>query len=117
MDQFDIWIGLVEVRPRPGVRVLGRDQVGAYVTTLALAVDAENYSRVVALSLDSLGLNMIACDEIEPLSERLTRFEVEDSVREIAKCLSDNNRVEFCAFHTYPLNSMRGSNNRITGAR
>lgn len=107
MDSVDVWIGLVEVRPRPGVLVLGSDQVGAFVTTLALAVDADDYALVVAHSLDSLGLNVIKCDEIGRLSERLTHFELEESVRDMAACLNENNTVGFSAFHTYPLKKAR----------
>lgn len=98
----NIWIGLVEVKPRPGTDFLGSDEKGAYVTTLALAQDAKDFETVVAQALDALGLDMIGTDETELYSERIARFEVDQLVRDSAQSLSEANCVSFCTFHTFP---------------
>jgi hypothetical protein len=105
-----VWIGCVEVTGRPGNPVLGLDDAGAYVIALALASNPTDYRKQVVKASNALGLEVLQCDDIEPLCDRLAKYEVDLSVQELADQLGPRNPVLFDCFCKYPFEDGKTDN-------
>lgn len=67
-DGSEVWIGLVEIRQRPGAGVL-LDSNDALVNTLAIARDIDEHATSVRHAFDSLGFVVKGIEDPEPLSK------------------------------------------------
>ncbi len=96
----EIWIGLVGVTPQPGNNLLG-DAKGAYVNVLASATSAAKYTTKVKGALKEIGLNLIEIDDLEPLSERLSKWTVDEEIITMAQTVRKIDSVAFGTFYEY----------------
>ena len=70
---------------------------------IALANSEADVISKVAIAADALGLDVVDCEEIEPLRERIRRFSVEEAVLELADRVTEAEPVGFDEFCTFPL--------------
>jgi len=66
-EQFEVWIGLVEVAPLPGSATLDKKAFGAYTNFLVWANCREEFCRVVDQCLTTLELRFVEAEDVEPL--------------------------------------------------
>lgn len=98
--QKDIWIGLVGVTPQPENDLLG-DAKGAYVNVLASATSASEYTDKVKRALHEAGLSLIEIENPEPLSERLSKWSVDEEIMTMAETVRRIDSVTFGTFYKY----------------
>lgn len=97
----NVWIGLVNVVAMPGSDVLGED-AGAYVNALAMSSSSQNFEDLVRDALSDLGLDALEFEDVEVLSGRVERFDVEGSLLDLAEEVRGAGGVRFGDFHAYP---------------
>jgi hypothetical protein len=96
------WIGLVEVRPRPGVDRL-EGAVGAFVNVLVWTADFKQYRELALRELADSGFDVVKIEDAEPLADRLERGAVvRPELLLKAALLNKGNRVEWDSFYSYP---------------
>jgi predicted GTPase len=102
-----VWIGVVEVRPKPGVEVFESafdpTNVGAFATALVMALDETDSKTKLQNKLDLLGLDLIDFTEIDLLSERTKQYSVDREVLALADQLDEANPVGLDEFAVFPL--------------
>jgi hypothetical protein len=97
-----VWIGLVGVTPQRGAkRVLSAAAKGAFVNALAYAADEAEYKTAVEQALAGLGLAAHEFEDVETLSERTSKWEVDDELRLLADEVATTGDVRFGTFHNY----------------
>lgn len=96
----EVWIGLVEVRPRPGNVVLGQ-ALGAFTNVLAWASDASDYEARVRGALAANDFDVLAVSEAEPLRERDRRTGVVQALVDLARQVTEDDAVQFDTFQSY----------------
>lgn len=94
------WIGLIEVVPLEGSEFL-QGAAGAFVNVAALANSAEDYRMMVEGALIELELRLVDIEDAEPLSSRLSKWQVEDEIKDMAKTVERVGSVAFGTFDTY----------------
>lgn len=94
------WIGLAHVRPWEGNTLLGNG-IGAFVPVVGLANSSDELATLAATLLYHHEFEVIEVDDIELLSHRLQRHQVESDLLSIADELSEDNRVQLGAFQVY----------------
>ncbi len=98
-----VWIGLVEVRQRPGAGVL-MDRNGAHVNVLAMAASSSGYHRAVAEALDNMGFDLVEIEDPEPLCQRRQAFEVSDDLLALANEVAQDGVTRMGTFFTWMSN-------------
>jgi hypothetical protein len=97
-----IWIGLVGVVPRPGSNTLSGGQAkGAFVNALAFVSDEEEYKIAVQRAASELGLETFEYEDVERFSDRVSKFEVNDTLKSLAEEAESTGSVKFGTFHNY----------------
>jgi hypothetical protein len=96
----EVWIGLVEVRQRPGAGVM-LDRNEAFTNALARANDQTSYRQAVEHALDELGFDLVSIEDAEPLRERVANFEVAGDLLELAGMVEIGGAPRFGEFHTW----------------
>lgn len=96
----EVWIGLAEVRPRPGDTLLGR-AVGAFVNVLALAPSPEGFLHLATDALNEYAFDVAAISDVERLSERIRRAGVVPYIEQLATELTPQTPVLFDNFQSY----------------
>ncbi len=97
---FDVWIGVVGVRPIPGnTRLEGAE--GAYVNALALVSNAADYELVVTRALRELEFSVFEFDDVETFADRVKTATIEDGLEELASVVRRTGRVQFGIFHRF----------------
>lgn len=96
----EVWIGLADVRPRPGNDVFD-DAPGAYTSFVALADDRDDALRVVAFHFDRLGFETKEIEDLEPIEDRLDSHGVSDEILDLVTELSRTTAVVHGVFHIY----------------
>ena len=97
-----LWIGLAEVRPLPGCKLL-EEAKGAYVHVMAWANDVNEFRNAVILRVAELALQLADLREIEPWAIRNSGddpirdefFEMQNRIRD------DIESVAFGRFHAW----------------
>lgn len=97
---MDVWIGLAHVKPKPGNAVL-EGAVGAFVPSLALAVDESDYASKVAALLESYDFDVLGLEDVERLDERRRRFAVGKEILALVQGLCPENPVAVSYFDAY----------------
>lgn len=97
-----IWIGLAEVEPLPGCKLLDEAR-GAYVHAMAWANDADEFKQMVTLRAADLNLRVVEIRDTEPWAIRNTsdeplREEFYDMQQRIS---ADVSAVAFGRFHAW----------------
>lgn len=98
--QEAVWIGLVAVVPQPGSRTLN-DAKGAYVTAVAFVADRNAFEFVVAKALNELNLAPFEFEDVEPISERVSKWVVDDNLLELASEVESGGGVRFGTFYNF----------------
>jgi hypothetical protein len=96
----EVWVGFVEVVHRPGAGVL-LDRNGAYVNVLALAADVLEYAEQVRAALRDAGFDVVAMEDVEPLSRRRERYALQQDLLTLAQDVETSGLVRFGTFHTW----------------
>ncbi len=96
-----IWIGLVEVRPLPGCKLL-EEAKGAYAHAMAWAETAEDFQKMAALRAADLSLEIVEFRDIQPWSIRNAGDELRDEFYQMEQRIaSDVRQVVFGRFHAW----------------
>jgi len=95
-----VWIGLAHVRPWATNRALG-DSSGAFVPVVGLATDADDLATLAATLLYHHQFDTVEVDDIELLSIRQKKHNVEHDLLSMAKELRDDDKVRLGAFQVY----------------
>jgi hypothetical protein len=98
----EVWIGLVEVVPRPGTDLLGSVS-GAFVNFLVLATNESEYRDRVQTATSECGLKTVKIEDIEPLRMRLSRTSIDDELMSLAEEIEKRGGFKFGTFHTFTL--------------
>jgi hypothetical protein len=98
--QIKIWIGLAKVSNIPGQNLLNGAK-GAYVNILAMASSSSDFKDKVKKSVIDLGLNLLHIEDVELFSERSKNYEITESIKNLAKEVSETKELRFGNFHTF----------------
>jgi hypothetical protein len=98
----DKWIGVAEVRGRPGNGRIEPGVEGAFVVVVALAMSATDFEHQVMRALAGLKLELVTIEDPELLSQRVATRKVDDDVLALADGLSRTRRVAFYEFCIFP---------------
>jgi hypothetical protein len=79
-----VWIGLLDLRPRPGNDLLG-DAGGAYVHALAPAESREEFVAVWTRLMEDADYDVLSIEEAEPFDDRQRRDRPHPRLVEIAQ--------------------------------
>jgi hypothetical protein len=98
------WIGVAELRQRPGVQDLGPNR-GGFVTVVLFARDRLEFEDRIRVTMAEMGFDVVKVDEVEPYDQRTSTYEVDQSLRTAADRLvpASDESVAFGRFHTFPL--------------
>jgi hypothetical protein len=98
----ELWIGMVEVRPKQGCEVL-EGAKGAFVTVVTWAASATQYKRKAALVLGELNLLVVGVENAEPVDVRRERQGGFDETIEdvISRAESNPNAIIYSTFHLF----------------
>ena len=96
-----IFIGLAHVVTNKAAAGVLKGAKGAYVNILCLVLNEAEFIVEVSRVLMSMGLNLVDVEDIEKISERIKKYEIEDSLLSLADQLSEGKKVMFGRFHTY----------------
>lgn len=75
---------------------------GAYVNILGFVLDEAEFISEAINVLNTLGLNMVEIEDVEPFSARLDKYEVDEKLLNLTKQVADMHKVMFDSFYTYP---------------
>lgn len=95
-----VWIGLAEVRQRPGAQVL-MDRNHAVVNVLALSRDEREFRATVASALSAAGFDLVDLEDPESLQVRRSRYMVDDGLLLLADRVLSTGTPQFGNFHTW----------------
>jgi hypothetical protein len=97
---FDVWIGLVEVRPLPGNDTLAGDP-GAFANALTIAGDAEDFCTRVANFFRGEGFEVLSCESVERLEDRARGVALPEEMAELGDAARETSEVQFDTYFTY----------------
>jgi hypothetical protein len=95
-----VWIGLVGVFDETNERLL-EGAHGAYVNVLALARDSEDYQEQIEMALRRKGLRVFEIEELESFESRVGRCEVESTLKDLAKQVTETGLVTCGKFYPF----------------
>ena len=101
-NQKRVFIGMAHVLANPLTGDVLNGAKGAYVNILGFFVDEAEFIAEAMNVLDTIGLNMVDIEDVEPFSARLDKYEVDEKLLDLAKQVADMHQVMFDSFHTYP---------------
>jgi hypothetical protein len=94
------WIGLARVEPRPKNDALGK-ATGAFVASIALAGNSEDFVRKTTEALNNLGFDVLEIEDIELFENRAQRHAIAPDVLRLAEVVNEEMPVALAAFHSY----------------
>ena len=97
---FDVWIGLVEVRPLPGNELLDGDP-GAFANTLTVAGDAEDFCTRAANFFRGEGFEVLGFENVERLDDRASDGALPDEMLLLGEQASESSEVHFDTYFRY----------------
>ena len=98
----EVWIGLVGVVPRPGSKTLGGgSSKGAYVNALSYASNEGEYREKVLAALARLELEAFAFEDVESISDRTSKYELDEKLQALVDEVATHKDVRFGAFHNF----------------
>jgi hypothetical protein len=102
MEQPELWIGLVELKP---LQRAAHDAAGAFTNIVTWASDIGEFrakSEVIAAILDQY---VIDVEQAEPLAERASKSELTEEVADmVLRAESNPEAIVYGTFHRYPFN-------------
>lgn len=100
--QNEVWIGLVGIIPQEGNESLGVHAAGAYVNVLSLARDRNDYQQIIESEFGKRGFQVFDLEDVEPLQDRVQKYDVERSVIELGEEVTRTGRIQYGTYHTFP---------------
>lgn len=100
--QRQVFIGMAHVLANPLTGDVLDGAKGAYVNILGFVVDEAEFIAEAMHVLNTIGLNMVDIEDVEPFSARLDKYEVDEKLLDLAKHVADLHQVMFGSFYTYP---------------
>ncbi len=97
----EVWIGLITVKPKPGNKFFDKNSKGAYVNILAWADRKSEFQSEVKHALDDYFLKLIEMEDVEPLSMRQGKFNVDSKLIDLSVEVENTGKVRFSTFHYY----------------
>jgi hypothetical protein len=97
---FDVWVGLVEVRPLPGNDELEGDP-GAFANTLTVAGDADDFCTRAANFFRGEGFEVVSFEHVERLADRGTDIPLPDEMLRLGELARETSGVQFDAYFRY----------------
>jgi len=97
----EVWIGLVNIKPKPGNTLFDKDVIGAYVNVLAQATNINEYSNEVVKMLNNYNVKLINIEDAEPLSIRRSNFNVDDNLIKLSLEVEQTGKPRFGQFHFF----------------
>lgn len=96
-----LWIAFVHVAPSNlSAPIAGHK--GAYANVVGAARDRESFIRRLAGAAADLNLHLLEVEDVEPLSERLHKWQVDPEIHDLARDAStEAEAVHFGTFHAY----------------
>ena len=95
-----VWIGLAHVKPNTGNASL-QGAIGAFVPSLALANDADEYAGKVTSLLEEYDFEVLELEDIEPFEMRKKHTDVSIDVEKLASEINSDNPVLLDEFQAY----------------
>jgi len=83
---FDVWVGLVEVRPLPGNAMLG---------------DAEDFCTRTANFFRGEGFEVVSFESVERLADRARDVALPEQMAELGDAARATSEVQFDTYFTY----------------
>lgn len=98
----EIWIGLVEVRPRKNSGILGNVE-GAIVNVITWALDAKEFQKKATELMNNLDFDLINVEDAEPVKDRLQKENSfsEEIEKIILETKTNPNAIRYATFHTW----------------
>lgn len=97
-----IWIGRAKVRQSRGSGPLGNAD-GAYVNAIALSSSVTDFRTQVKKALADIDLHLERLEDAELFTDRLSHFDVDKSLRDLAKQVFGTGELAFGTFHAFDL--------------
>lgn len=99
-EGFEVWVGLVELRPLPGNDTLG-DDPGAFANALTVAADAEDFGTRVANFFMGEGFALLSLESVETLADRDRLVPLPDEMRRLGELARASDSVHFDDYFVY----------------
>jgi hypothetical protein len=101
LGDFEIWIGLVELRGLPGSDLLS-DSAGAFTNIVTWATDANAYRTKVESLARAYSLFVVGIESEEPVATREDRWALSLEIEELVHQAESNPKaILFATFHKY----------------
>jgi hypothetical protein len=101
-SQKEVWIGLAEVVPRKGQKVLNPRAKGAMVNAMAWVSSKRQFRVRVQGALKKLGLKLVRIEEVEPFRQRQKGRTFDRVVNRMkSRVKTGKSEVAFGTFHTW----------------
>jgi hypothetical protein len=100
---FDVWVGLVEVRPLPGNATLEGDP-GAFANTLTVADDADDFRTRSANFFRGEGFAIVSFEDVERLADRAGAAPLPDEMARLGEVARETAQVQFDSYYRYGSN-------------
>lgn len=97
----EVWIGLITVKPKPGNKFFAKNSKGAYVNILAWADRTSEFQSEVKHALDDYHLKLVEMEDVEPLSVRQQKFNVDSKLINLSAEVENTGNVRFGTFHYF----------------
>ncbi len=97
---FEVWVGLVEVRPLPGNAMLEGDP-GAFANALTIAGDAEDLCTRTANFFRGEGFEVVSFESVERLADRARHVALPEQMAELGDAARATSEVQFDTYFTY----------------
>lgn len=98
-DGFEIWVGLVELRPLPGNEQLEGDP-GAFANTLTIAADLDDFCTRAANFFRGEGFEVASFEAVERLADRAAAHTLPEQILRLGEAANDTSEVQFDTYFT-----------------
>jgi hypothetical protein len=95
-----LWIGLAQISSSLDNGLLEQGK-GAYVNVLAIATNHPDFTDKVKKAITDLGLDFVNIEEVEPFSERIKNYEMNEKIINLAIEVNKTKELRFGDFHTF----------------
>jgi hypothetical protein len=99
-DGFEVWVGLVEVRPLPGnVRLEG--DPGAFANAVTVAADVDDFCARAASFFRGEGFEVVSFESVERLTDRGVGSALPEEMRRLGEAAAESSQVQFDRYFAY----------------
>ena len=102
VDNREVWVSVIHVRPLPGSDVLGHGSAGAYASVVAIAPSESRFREMILAEMEDNGLSIVEFEGVTTYGEGLEKELITDDMRNLRTSLSAYYPVQYHEFHAYP---------------